>query len=529
MEHKFVAVSVDRRYNWLGLIILLMVFIPKSALVSSNISLDLRSHNSGINEVSVILMIGDGMGFDHVKLARWVEVGVDGNLTMDTLPYKGDMTTMDVDGLITDSAAAATAMSTGNKTSDLHLSVSHSGQILKTILEYADEFGLSSGLLTTTMVDHATPAAFYSHSESRYYYDEIGDQLISDAIVDIIMGGGKNRFVGSELEDIVSQGYELIENRSQLYGTDSERIFGLLSATDLPYEQDRDREITPSLAEMTNKTIDVLSKDNDGFFLMVEGGKIDWAGHANNAVDVALETIEFDKAIKVALDYVESHDNTILIITADHETGGLDIGSNTLTTTLPSSLNSDEWNEQLRINRTNNISTSFSIDDHTSENVPFYMYGKNLAVYNDTTIDNTNIFDICFTHLFSNTGDPDIQIISPQNVSYYDDEIQVEVSMSIQPSWLGYSLNNQPNITPSWKILPETGNMQTKLTLTKEKHHLKIYANDTLGNMGSKDVWFTIEEQPTTTTSVKQTPGFDLVLLSISLIIWRYKRKKKKV
>ena len=354
--HKFVAVSVNRRFNWLGLFILLIVFIPKSALVSSNISLDFSSQDSGNNEVSVILMIGDGMGFDHVKLARMVEVGENGFLNLDTLPYKGDVTTMDVDGMITDSAASATAMATGNKTTNSYISVSPSEVILKTILEYADEFGLSSGVLSTVQVDHATPAAFYSHVNNRNSYTEIQNQLISNAIVEIIMGGGKNRFSTSELEDIISKGYKLIENRSQLFETDSEKIFGLFSGIDLPYEQDRDRELIPSLAEMTNKTINILSRDTDGFFLMVEGGKIDWAAHANYAANVALEAIEFDKAVKVALDYVDSHDNTILIVTADHETGGLDVGANTLSTLLPSPLNSDETNEQIRINRTNNIS-----------------------------------------------------------------------------------------------------------------------------------------------------------------------------
>ena len=527
---KLTLKLVNRRDNWLLLFILFLVIFPVSILGSGNISLDNSSPDSEINEVSVILMIGDGMGFDHVKLARWVETGVNGNLTMDTLPYKGDMTTLDVDGLITDSAASATAMATGNKTSSLHLSVSPSDEILKTILEYADEFGLSSGLLTTVPINHATPAAFYSHIHDRYLYNKIEDQLISEAKVDIIMGGGKNQFLSTELEKINSKGYELIENRSQLFGTSSERLFGLFSDYDLPYEIDRDREIIPSLAEMTTKTIDILSKDVEGFFLMVEGGKIDWAAHENDDINVALETIEFDKAVKVALDYVDSHDNTILIVTADHETGALDIGSNTLTTPLPSPIYTEEMNEELRINRTEEITTSFGHKQHSDENVPFFMFGKNLAVYNNTTIDNTDIFDICFTHMFSNLGDPSIQIISPLNVSYYETEVQVEVSMSIQPSWLGYSLNNQQNITPSWSISQENGNMKTKLTLAKGTHHLVIYANDTLGNMGFKDVWFTIEDPPETTTSTttseKATSSYSLPLILLSLIVWRFYRKK---
>ncbi|MFX0057012.1 MAG: alkaline phosphatase, partial [Candidatus Heimdallarchaeota archaeon] len=146
---------------------------------------------------------------------------------------------------------------------------------------------------------------------------------------------------------------------------------------------------------MTDKAIELLSQDPDGFFLMVEGGKIDHAGHANNKTNVALETIEFLYAIDRAISYVENTKNSILIITTDHETGGLAILSDTLNSTLPSQSNTPEENEYLRVKRAENISVSWLTTSHTNSDVPFYAFGiDNEDVYNHTVIDNTDIFDM---------------------------------------------------------------------------------------------------------------------------------------
>ncbi len=465
---------------------------------------------------SVILMIGDGMGSEHVKLAQWVESGLAGLLTMQTLPIQGQVTTSSADSSITDSAAAATAMATGQKTKNNYVSVSPSNEQLKTILEYANEVYKSTGVITTTQVNHATPAAFYSHVLSRNNYNEIETQLVEDANLDIILGGGRSAFTELELTKMQSRGYNIVENRTELLTAQSNKIIGLFTPSDPPYERVRDRTLVPSLAEMTSKSLEILSKDPDGFFLMVEGGQIDWAAHVNNAPNVALETIEFDKSVKIALDYVQTHENTILIVTADHETGGLAVISESLTTALPAEENTAEENEQLRVARAAEIYTLFSSTGHTATNVPFYMYGRTLSQYNNSIIDNTDIFEITKAFLFSDSGAPEITIHSPLNDTIYGTKVEVILSFNETPAWVGYSINDKSNLTV------ET--TQFNLNIPEGTYRLNIYANDSFGNLGSAQVWFTFIFSQTTITSLTSTTTSDttsgfIFLPSILLII----------
>jgi alkaline phosphatase len=350
---------------------------------------------SNTTGMSVILMIGDGMGPEQVKLARWTEVGEDGRLNMENLPYQANVTTNSLNNPITDSAAAATAIATGQKTNNGILSLTPAGQSLETMFEYARTLRKNVGLVSTTEVTHATPAAFYTHVMSRYNYTEITRQLVADADIDVIMGGGKAMFTSSQISTMEVKGYTLIENRSQMAEIDKGKVLGLFASGPLPYDKDRIRDIIPSLSEMTSKALDILSQDPDGFFLIIEGGQIDWACHANDAENAALETIEFDKAVEVAKNFLVQNDNILLIVTADHETGGLTVNSNTLNETLPSLQNTDERREQLRIARVCNISVQWSGTSHTNKNVSFYALGPNLISYNQTILDNTDIYKIC--------------------------------------------------------------------------------------------------------------------------------------
>ncbi|WP_455143726.1 alkaline phosphatase, partial [Candidatus Hodarchaeum mangrovi] len=331
-----------------------------------------------------------------------------------------------------------------------------------------------------------------------------------------ILGGGRSAFTGLELTKMQSRGYKLVENRTELLTAQSDKIFGLFTSGDLPYESVRDRTLIPSLAEMTSKSLEILSKDPDGFFLMVEGGQIDWAGHVNNAANVALETIEFDKSVKIALEYVQTHENTILVVTADHETGGLAVISESLTTDLPAEENTAEENEQLRVARTAEIYTLFSSTGHTATNVPFYMYGRTLSQYNNSIIDNTDIFEIAKAFLFSDTGAPKITIHSPLNDTIYGTVVEVILSFNETTAWVGYSINDKSNLTV------ET--TQFNLNIPEGTYKLNIYANDSFGNLGSAQVWFTFIFSQTTTISVTSTTtsattsGF-IFLPSILLII----------
>ena len=347
--------------------------------------------------LSIILMIGDGMGFEHVKLGRWVEVGPDGNLTMDMLPYNWSVTTHSADAAITDSAASATAIATGVKTKNGMVGQSPDGSDLTTILEIAEAIGKSSGLISTTIYNHATPAGFYANVSSRYDYATITNQLVYDKDVDIILSGGV--FDSTQLAEMESRGYTIVENRTELNAVSSGKVLGIFGSDSMPYEVARDLNTTPSLAEMTNKSIEILSQDPDGFFLMVEGGLIDWSGHDNDKVGVALETIAFDKAINISLQYVQEHSNTILLVTADHETGGLTVISNTLSQELPSDSNTESDNRILRVERANNITTTWTSSGHTATQVPLFMFGSALGAFPEiNSIDNTDIFVIMDTY-----------------------------------------------------------------------------------------------------------------------------------
>jgi len=345
--------------------------------------------------LSVILMIGDGMGYEHVKLARWVEAGSNGRLRMERYDFTASVLTHSASADITDSAAAGTALATGVKTINGRISKKPFGANLETILEIAEGYDKSTGVVSTCFVQHATPAGFYAHVQSRSSYSEITRQAVEEADVEVILGGGSEHFSSSQLTTMESSGYSVVTNRSQLLSTSSSKILGLFSESHMPYEQDRDFEQTPSLAEMTEKSIDVLSQDLDGFFLMIEGGRIDHAGHDNDKVDDTLDTIAFDEAVGVAIDYIQSHSNTVLMVTADHECGGLTVMSENLSDTLPDSSMTASENRSLRVERAANVTVSWSSDYHTATPVPLYCFGDafdNLPA--NYTIDNTDVFDL---------------------------------------------------------------------------------------------------------------------------------------
>ena len=361
---------------------------------------EVKTSNDTDNKESIILMIGDGMGFEHLKLARWVERGINNSLPLELLPMQLNVTTRSADNAITDSAAAATAMATGSKTNNGMLSISPSLEILETILEISYDLGKSIGIVTTTAITHATPAAFITHVQTRSDTTEISRQIVENSTVDVLFGGGSNDFTTSQLIQLEEDGYDIINNRSELMELDLNKIIGLFASSHLPYEKNRDQEITPSLTEMTTKAIEILSQDPAGFFLMVEGGRIDHAAHANDKVNVALETIEFSNAVDKAISFSKEHGDVLLIVTADHETGGLTILDESLNDNVPSVNNSLEENMILRIERINNISVDWSTTYHTNSKVPFFGYNTEFSgLINRSVIDNTDIFKIMNNYL----------------------------------------------------------------------------------------------------------------------------------
>ncbi len=304
---------------------------------------------------NIILLVGDGMGPEVVGLARdysqtinkrelWIERAIaEGRLALVHASALGT--------LATDSAAAATALATGERTVNGMISISPQGRPLTTILEMAKKNSRSTGLVTTTRLTHATPACFAAHVEERDSEGEIAQQMF-EAGVDVMLGGGlaywvpedtgvsdfgkltpvagagaqSERTDGSNLlERAAAAGYEIATNRDELLAARAgKKLLGLFAASHMPYALDRrsdDAANTPSLAEMTEAALAILSKNQKGFFLMVEGGRIDHAAHNNDIASLIADTIDFDNAVGVARAFAKKTGETAVFITADHATG----------------------------------------------------------------------------------------------------------------------------------------------------------------------------------------------------------------
>lgn len=304
---------------------------------------------SGEGEVrNVILLIGDGMGLGQLTAAEIVN-GND-SLAILSLPYMSMVTTYSASNYVTDSAASATALATGYKTNNLAISMSPEGENLITVVEVAETLGMSTGVVTNTRVTHATPACFMAHISNRDMEYEIAGQIL-ETEVDVILGGGSSYFTSL---NTIGAGYTIVETSEELMNLESGKILGLFTTSYMSYESERDPDIEPSLAEMTEKSIELLSSDPDGFFLMIEGGLIDHASHNNDFEGTMSEVYAFDLAVKEALMFAARRNDTLVIVTADHETGGL-----LITGGYSSSSIRYEW-----------IGT-----DHTGSMVPVLAYG----------------------------------------------------------------------------------------------------------------------------------------------------------
>jgi len=284
----------------------------------------------------VILLVGDGMGPQEIGLHLDVADATGAAPTaLGELIARGDpslVRTGSASSVVTDSSAAATAMATGVDTSNGRVGVDPEGRPLRTCLEDARDAGRATALVTTTRITHATPACFAAHVPERADENGIAPQLLA-ARVDILLGGGARHFLGgpggqSLSPEIAAGGYRLVRSAGELAAAPHDgRLLGLFAASDLPYRIDRDGGEgepagIPSLAAMTRAALDRLDPSR-GFFLMVEGGRIDHAGHSNDAAALVGEMIEFDEALAVAREYAADHPEVALIVTADHETGGL--------------------------------------------------------------------------------------------------------------------------------------------------------------------------------------------------------------
>ena len=347
---------------------------------------------------NVIFFIGDGMGFEHVKAAGMYANGQEGTLSFENFAYQGQLTTHPADFSITDSAAAATAIATGEKVNNGVISVALPGDglELQTLLEYFKAQGKMTGLLSTAYISHATPAAFGAHEPSRNNYTQIVNDYFSQTRPNLLLGGANSSVSGMTEAKAQGAGYTVLSDRAGLEAldtniyTDQDNTFisGQFPGPDshMPYEYSQSGEYAdlPHLAEMTATALDILDNDADGFFLMVEGGRIDHAAHDNRIEDVVFETVAFDEAVRQAIDWAAGRSDTLIVVTADHETGGLTVLQSNGQGTFPT--------------------VSFSSSGHTAANVPIYAWGLNAQIIQPVT-DNTELFAIAIAVPGDATGD----------------------------------------------------------------------------------------------------------------------------
>lgn len=307
---------------------------------------------------NVIFCIGDGMGFEAVKAAGYYAHGETGTLSFEAFPHHAEMATYAANSPMTDSAAAATAMATGHKVNNGVISMEFpgNGAPLKTLLEISKAQDRWTGLVSTTYITHATPAAFAAHNPERNNLSDIAHDYLHLTRPNVLFGGGGN---GLTEKDAEAAGYTVVTDREGLLNlnTDTEnRVSGQFGDTNIPYMFDGPNDL-PHLSEMVTVALDILSNAREGFFLLVEGGRIDHAGHSNDIERNILETIEFSKTVQTIVDRVSGRDDTLILVTADHETGGLKVHKNNGEGHVPE--------------------ISWSTGGHTVSNVPLYGWGRN--------------------------------------------------------------------------------------------------------------------------------------------------------
>ncbi len=319
---------------------------------------------------NIILLIGDGMGDALVYAAMSVSQQP---LFMEQFPYSGFSITYSANNYVTDSGAGGTAISCGIKTNNYMIGMTPDTTVAPSIIDVVHKHGMATGVVSTSSVTHATPASFVAHNENRNNYEAIAADYLKGTI-DVFIGGGedhfRNREDGKDLTvNLKEQGFDVVYTLDELNASNSQKIAGLLAKEHMPTMlEGRDG----ALEAMTEKAIETLSKDKDGFFLMVEGSQIDWGAHANNVDYTISETTDFDNAVGVALEFAKADKRTLVVVTSDHETGGL---------TIPQGNRKEKT-----------ITVKFSSPDHTAEMVPIFSFGPGAEQFSGIN-QNTFFFD----------------------------------------------------------------------------------------------------------------------------------------
>ena len=344
---------------------------------------------------NIILLIADGMSLSQITAYRMMKGSLNERISMDNFPYSGIVLTHSYNAAVTDSASSATAYSTGFKTNNGVLGLDKDLNVLENLTETIDKFGFVSSLISTSEVTHATPAAFASHVDLRWKTDIISSQMI-DSKVATILGGGRYFFIpeeeggkredGINLLNEINQSHILLTQKndlSNISGSLNKQVLGLFADEHLRDEDKKDNhKLEPSLAEMLEYSVSrsnlLIDQGCAGFFVMAEGSQVDWAGHSNDFDYLIREMEDFDEAVDLALEIAMERKDTLVVVTSDHEVGGLLIEpSNPIDNSL----------DEVKFS----FNTAVGGGTHTGVPVPVYAYGPGSENFTGT-LDNTDIY-----------------------------------------------------------------------------------------------------------------------------------------
>ncbi|HNY28834.1 MAG TPA: alkaline phosphatase [Candidatus Sumerlaeota bacterium] len=330
---------------------------------------------------NVIFFIGDGMGPEQVRAARLYNGGA---LSFEDFPNRGCARTYSANNSVTDSAAAGTALATGVKVNNgvVGMRIPGARQDILNMVEWSKIWGKSTGIVTSSYMTDATPAAFGAHAADRSHYIDIARDFLQQSRPNVLLGGGGNF---AEFVDPTLAGYAIVRDRTELKAFTPQTPDFFLSGEfgdagdGVPYEYKGEKayEKLPHLSEMTAKALDLLDDDPDGFFLMVEGAKVDKACHGNQIERAVCEAVELSKAVQVAKKWAAGRSDTLIVVTADHETGGLKIVKDNGAGQFPT--------------------VTWSTKGHTKTNVNVYAWGEG-AEQISKTINNIDFFGIVTGH-----------------------------------------------------------------------------------------------------------------------------------
>lgn len=346
----------------LSLLIILSLFLVQCK------SSDKKAGQETAPEVkNVIIMIGDGMGVTQVFAGLTANKG---SLYLDKTHFVGFSKTSSADAYVTDSAAGGTAIACGIKTNNGSIGIDVDGNPVKSLLEHASDNGFSTGVVVTCDVTHATPASFVAHQENRKMAEEIAVDFVNSDL-SVFIGGGKRNFHNRSdsldlLKELEERGFQLAFTMDDVKQVKEGKLAGLVA--------ERHPETYPERGELlpdgVQTAINILKNNDQGFCLMIEGSQIDWAGHENHKDATISEMLDFDRAIKVAFDYADQDPHTLVIVTADHETGGMAIIGGDM--------------------ETGEVEAAFTTKGHTPVMVPVFAYGAGAVefagIYENTDI-----------------------------------------------------------------------------------------------------------------------------------------------